>query len=194
MLYLILCVGLCQMSGWFLFLVLFLVALLNFWNWTEKKFSKVQNQQQIWEAISMLLPFAIVKVLLWRWRDFLGRNSTACLDLSCICLLIHRAYCCSASRSQLATCRRAEAGSCLSPKGRRNIGNWVALGNVLVGLHVKCKVYFPWRNKPSLRVCKTQHFFKWRGLKTDHFPPAVYSLHTFHVVLWLYRQICTDGF
>lgn len=84
-------------------------------NW-KKKNSKVQNQQQIQETTSTLLPFAIVKVLLWRWRDFLGRNSTACLILNCICYLAHRAYYCSASRSQLTTCRRAEAGSACPPR------------------------------------------------------------------------------
>lgn len=60
-----------------------------------------------------LLP---LKVLLWRWKAFLGRNSTACFNLNCICLLIHKANCCSASRNQPTTCRTPEAGSCLSPE------------------------------------------------------------------------------
>lgn len=81
----------------------------------------MQNQQQIWEVTSTWLSFAIVKVLLWRWKAFLGRSSTACFNLNCICLLIHRANCWSASRSQPTTSRTPEAGSCLSPDVGRNL-------------------------------------------------------------------------
>lgn len=155
----------------------------------------MQNQQQIWEVTSTWLSFAIVKVLLWRWKAFLGRSSTACFNFNCICLLIHRANCWSASRSQPTTSRTPEAGSCLSPDVGRNIGTSVALRSVSAGLCVKCKVYFLWRNKPSLHICRTWHLKKWRGFKTDHSAPASYSLlQTFLVGLWLFRKIYSDVF
>ena len=145
------------------FLVLLLIAVLNFWDGTEKFFKSAELAADLRSHFNFI---AVIKVLLWGWRDFLGRNTTACLNLSCICSLIRRAYCCCARGSQRATCRRAEAGSCLSPEARRNTSISAALSGVLAGLSVKCKVHCPWRNKPSLTVCKMQHFLKWRGLKT----------------------------
>lgn len=98
----------------------------------------MQNQQQISEVAATSFPFAIIQVLLWKWRDFLGNNS-ACLTLSCIWLLIPGACSCSVSRSQLATYSRAEMSSCFLSDRRRGTGTSVALSNWLL---CKLKLYF----------------------------------------------------
>lgn len=176
MLYLVLCVGLWQMNGCFLFLVLFFVAMLNFWNSIGEKKRKAQNQQQIWEEGTSLL-FATVKVL-WRWGNFLGRNSTACLKQMQPKLLIHRTYCWSPRRSQLATCRRADTSSCLFPKGRRSIRISVALQNILVDL---CEVQsMLFLKKQTLTVYK-MHRLEKNGEASNRalFSCSIYScLHT----------------
>lgn len=106
---------------------------VKFWNWTEKKFFfKWRFSSRFEKSLQLDYHLLPLKALLWRWKAFLGRNSTACFNLNCICLLIHRTNCCSACRSQPATCRTPEAGSCLSPEVGSSTGTSVALRNILV--------------------------------------------------------------
>lgn len=103
-------------TGWGLFLLLFVVLWYIFWNWAKKTFKTAESAADLRSHCNFITicyhSSPSVKMM-----GFLGRNIAACLTLSCVCLLIHRAYCCSTSRSQLATCRRAEAGSCLPYEG-----------------------------------------------------------------------------
>lgn len=110
----------------------------------------------------------------------MGRNSTACLKQMQPKLLIHRTYCWSPRRSQLATCRRADTSSCLSPRGRRSIRISVALQNILVDL---CEVQsMLFLKKQTLTVYKMHRLEKMERPQTEHFSPAAFIAAFTHLL------------
>lgn len=133
----------------------------------------MQNQHQIWKATSILLPLAIIKVLLWRRRDFLGRNSTACLNLNCICLLIHRAILLQCQQEPASYLKESRGRQLPVLRGEKEYWNFSGIPQHFGWLVREVQGVFPLKkHKPSLHVCTCSTWKSGEGWKQccEHMP------------------------